>query len=1084
MSDSFDIEAAVSLLKKAVPMIGSEQEAVIRAHFEQNLANLFPLSSDEPAHWWIEYHAKGSEAYVQSYNQGTTKRGFVDVLVGSTAIEYEKDLTKTNLLAHGEDQVREYCAGLLNKGIPQRNIIGVLSDTVRWKAFRISEILASFLEDGGKQYGEKHLRLEELESIDLSSAGPTEASQLCRFLLKYLAREGSRLLDADTLASDLGFTSDFCGIHIDALEELVGTAFKENKEYSRLIAQVWTDFVSYLGGSGAAGEFDQNSYVGELYILTLAKLLCANVLEGKTIGSTDQSLTSVIDGTYFKSRGFTNLVEYDYFGWLNTGDNVASLLPIARGIQSDLAAYDFVSVPSEDLFGSLMAQLAERSQRLLLGQEWTPAWLAREVVESVLTRLPNGVEPRLLDMCCGSGSMIVETVKSVCNDYRENNIEPTEDSLNKISQSITGFDIDPLAVMLSKVSWILAAKDWIEGAGAFDITIPIYHADSLFASTPITQVVLQDGSDSYELNLDGHTVSLPSFLVSSEKSDLYDLILSTTYSVAMEAAGESENLDHRRISQDIVTSSTAQTKTALSNDETTSVTDFVNELVITLEELQRSGRNGIWAFILSNSYRPGLVAGSFNGLVSNPPWLAMSKVADNPYKTSLTTMADNYGVKPSGSSHLHTELATIFLLHAIDRYLSNNAHIACILPETIKSAHHHNRFRTGDYLRAATPVDFTCSEVWDVESGTFKNEAVVVTGWKRPPSSTDYFRGMVCAKSGKTKKNLFINTQGQRTAWSETENAGSNTGFFDPAPFRQGADIFPRTAVFHETERMGGRINLSRIDKASSPSAYLVNDVKKFDDLYVEAKGVSGSFVYNILLSKHLTPFSVGEAAPGILPFEKNEDGWRALSNSEIALHGAATSTVFKKTMGIMESNPGDYFDYVDTPRKKLSIQQMPVTGWLVVMGAGGKNVCSGFTNLSQINVAKIIIDQTLYWVVVPSKEEALYLCGLLNSEAINTVIREFQPRGERGERHIHKLPLGATPKFDSSDTAHNDVVAKTRLLLDDWDRYINANSSDVSPLFDPNKSLHIRRKKISDLIKTLDTYAAYADSCNALYAV
>jgi len=68
--------------------------------------------------------------------------------------------------------------------------------------------------------------------------------------------------------------------------------------------------------------------------------------------------------------------------------HVKGLLPVASAIQDDLCAYDFTSTPAEDLFGVLLSQLARRSQRLLLGQEWTPTWLAEKVVGKVFDGLP------------------------------------------------------------------------------------------------------------------------------------------------------------------------------------------------------------------------------------------------------------------------------------------------------------------------------------------------------------------------------------------------------------------------------------------------------------------------------------------------------------------------------------------------------------------------------------------------------------------------------------------------------------------------------------------------------------------------
>src|SRR6202030_1841089 len=87
----------------------------------------------------------------------------------------------------------------------------------------------------------------------------------------------------------------------------------------------------------------------------------------------------------------------------------------------------------------------------------------------------------------------------------------------------------------------------------------------------------------------------------------------------------------------------------------------VHALVRRMAELAVGNRNGIWAFILRNTYRPGLLTGQFNGLVSNPPWLALSGLADNPYRAMLTARASLYGVRPTGSSFLHLELCTTHL---------------------------------------------------------------------------------------------------------------------------------------------------------------------------------------------------------------------------------------------------------------------------------------------------------------------------------------------------------------------------------------------------------------------------------------
>lgn len=1090
MSTNFNVAAAKEYLAEASRLIKQGAvEDVLRHSLSAKLPQMFP---DSP--WWVGYHSKGSEKHLKFDKGGKTGSGFVDALVGATAIEYEKNLTDQALFTHGLDQLRDYCAGLLNDGEPESLIVGVLSDTVHWYAYRIRKVLPLNVVQGATKYGRDHLELEEIDQADLSAAGPHDAKLLGEFLTKHLGREGARRLGAETLAFDLGFESPFCSRHIVGIRVLVDKAFADNRGYADLIEKLWTDFVSYLGGSGAAGGFDRQTYVGELYVLTLAKLLCANVLVIKALASDDAELADILDGRFFKARGLTNLVEYDYFGWLNESPHVAELLPVARAMQDDLRAYDFVSAPAEDLFGALMAQLAKRSQRLLLGQEWTPAWLAEKVVGKVFDTLPEDADPRLVDMCCGSGAMVVEAVKRAAKRLESTGVSPDAAGMKRLSLTITGFDIDPLAVMLAKVGWVLAARTWFSGLDSGEISIPVYHADSLFAATPLSKTVdVDSGATRYELRLDDKIISLPGFLVSSKRRVLFDTLLDRGYAMAMASANQAASTLTDAAVETLVKQAIGHLEDSLSEEEETETLAFCKGLLDSLDALQRAGRNGIWAFVLRNSYRPGLVAGQFNGLVSNPPWLALSKVADNPYKDTLRARAESYGIKPEGSSHLHIELATIFLLHAIEKYLAYNAVVGCVLPESLLSAHHHNPFRQAEYRAARRPVPFLVNEIWRVEKGTFKNEAIVVFGGKTnaTPALAGTITGKLASPSGLMNLTFRRISQGNRTAWSDKPAAGAGkNGFFNPADFRQGADIMPRTLVFHECVRASttaAKWNLAPIDLSTSALRYLVSDAKTHKTFKLTANNVDGKFVFDVLLSHHLTPFDMSHPAKGFLPIEKNESGgWVPVPETHLAAYGAATSQAFASIFKVIGQTftSVEYFEKLDSNRHKLSSQSLPTDGWLVFMGAGGDLVCAAHIDAQAYEADKTVIDQTLYWAAVPTEDEALFLVGLLNSEAINLVIKEFQPRGQFGARHVHKLPLGVTPSFDCAEAAHMDVVAKTKRLVADWS-HLKATDPEIPRLLDPNASkLHIRRKKLRDKLKGLPSYMDYELACRNLYAV
>lgn len=1070
-----------AFLKEAVALMSEgKSEDVLRHALSAKLPLMFP---EEP--WWTKAHVCGTESLAKFHELGSKKYGFVDVLVGSTVIEYERDLKASGTFDHGQHQVKQYCASQLNAGTPPDLLVGVLSDTVRWHAFGVLSVKEISAVPGATTYGPEHIELNPIDELDLSAAGNVEAKRLRDFLIRHLGREGGRLLAAFTLAKDLGFESPFCEAHLDPIEKLVDHAFQSNPTYAGLITKLWTDFVSYLGGEAAAGKFDMRSYVGELYILTLAKLICANVLSSRGLVSDDAELQSILDGSFFKMRGLPNLVEYDYFGWINASPYVSDLVKVARDIQDDLRAYDFASSPAEDLFGSLMAQLAARSQRLLLGQEWTPAWLAAKLVDHALSKVPEGQNPRFLDMCCGSGAMVVETVKGAQARLLASGAKPGDPAaLNELVASITAFDIDPLAVILAKVGWVIASKEWL--VPSHEAQIPVYHADSLFANTPVTKVFSATGEERRKLRLDTEEVELPKFLIKSKRQAFFDALLSRGYEMAMSSASSAKTTLKDQDIEVMVDSVAGETDAALSVTERSAALQFCGRLLRALEVLQRAGRNGIWAFVLRNSFRPALVAGRFNGVVTNPPWLALSKIGSNPYRDALKANADKYGIKAPGASHLHVEIATIFLLHAIDRYLTPNAVIACILPDTVLNGTHHEPFRLAKYLSATRPVAFDPNEIWKVASQTFKNEAIVLFGCKAHPKiPATKFVGREVWRYSSSNTTYHIVTSNGRSAWTTEPPASAievkKAESIGPQ-FRQGADIMPRGIIFHAALKTGAGWNLGPITKAS-PLYYLRSDGKILADFTLTAKGVSDQVMFDVLLSKHLAPYELAKGAKGLLPLKYGPDGWEIRTGPSLAALGSSTAGAVKKALAANNNESLDqFFERVDTERKKLTNQGWTGHDWLVFASAGGKLPCAAYLRGDQIPCQKTIIDQTLYWGKVESEDEAIYITALINSPAIIDVIVAHQPRGAFGERHIHKLAFDRTPMFDSTNEKHCEVVNVTRALLSEWS--VRKMQSDIQQLLSPDKHMITRRKKIRAAIESLPGWSDYTMAVAAIYGM
>ena len=1028
-------------------------EAVLRSEFMGRLRLMFPNTTDET---WINNYTEGTEAHTKIGTvSGKTASRFIDNLVGSTTIEYESDLRNTVKRDTGYAQVQEQAAGLIRAGMPASTVRGVLSDTVEWYAY--DAVLAPGVAPSACTVND--ITLVEIDELKLTDDSTISATQLCTFIRKHLAREQSRPLRAEFLVSDLGMDSAAYKSSVESLSSLVDLGRIADPS-ANLATELWSRFVDYL--EGAAGTFRIAAYVDEVYVTLLARLLSANVLKGKALLSTDDELHAILNGGFFRDNfQLENVVEQDYFGWLLGPSYIARLAAVAHDLQHDLYVYDFSWHPEEDLFGRLMSQLASRSQRKLLGQEWTPHWLARLLADRCINGLPEGESPRIIDMCCGSGTMLAEIIKATRDRFGFCTIEQLEDVA-------TGFDIDPLAVSLTKATWVVSLAAEIKQA-AKPITIPVYHADSLFTVTPVSaSVPLVEESDTIPISLDGTTIWLPTALVQPAYRELFDRIVDWAYDEAREAQRRGTVAGFSKADADCFLDGTiAAFNVTLSPDLYRQLSDALFPLAYRMAELAVAGRNGIWAFILRNTYRPGLLTGHFNGLVSNPPWLAMSGLADNPYRDLLKGRAKLYGIQPAGQSFLHLELGTMHLLHAIDRYLGPGACVACLVPGTVLNGNHHERLRQHDFLTSDRPVPFKIAEVWQVAPGTFKYPGAALIGHKRmdavglPRCS---FAGFVATNAGLDVVNFSIRSIGTtRSAWILENSADTVAASGEGRLPQQGADLMPRTAVCVDfTQEAGAEYRVETPTRAS-PWGFTIKSAKEMAAERFPGH-VAPRFIFRMAQSENLLPFILGaHRAPVALPALRMADGrWSILNEAEIRRQGfIQTARRFAainqklKTVGKGKSLQ----ERIDE-RGKLSKQVFGVDGYLLLAGAGGKNICAACVPLAQAK--DIVVDQTLYWKVITDQQEVWFQIGMLNSVALTTATLPFNPKGDFSERHLHTLPYRLMPAYDAANANHRKISALAKELA------ILAESHCATDpyLADPAKALAARRRKLRALLE------------------
>lgn len=1050
-------------------------EDKLRHFLSNSLIKIFP---DSP--WWIQEHVMGTETYLHfSNSEGKERVGFADSVVGKTAIEYERNLTISSIFNEGFYQVKEYCAALCNLGIKENDILGILSDTVRWYGYSIA-----IVGNHGRTrlFGPEDIQLKLNDYVDLSQVTNTEFDKFECFVDKYLGREQSRILTAKTLVLDFGLESEFYYKEIEFFKKTVTQAMDSNPDYAELIKTVWQNFIAYLGAS-EYGSFSLDTYTNEFYLVTVAKLICANILNGSPLVCNDSEIKKILNGKYFLRENIQNLVDYDYFGWLNNEPYASEIIGSVKRLQKLLCSYDFNTIGEDDLFGALLAQLSNREHRLLLGQDYTPHWVAKDMIDYTFDNLNE--PPRMLDMCCGSGVFLIEAIKKVREKYDINiaNYNAFKDEC--VFSCVMGFDIDPLAVMLAKVNWVMTMRDLFPYHTGH-ITIPVYHADSLFVATPITHNMPTHDNDSYLLFFDNNKVSIPSKLLTPSNRSTFDAFMSTCYEYAMERARGIEkpltDIQLELVMSSIEEESGVTPNTADKDEQKTSA----RKLILQLEKMQRNGRNGIWHFILNNSYRPGLVSNQFNCIVSNPPWLAMSKLADNPYKNTLQDKTGLFGIKPPGASHLHIELATTFLLAAIDKYLENNGRWMCVMPGSIMSGYHHEPLRLEQYRNSPHSIATNIDTLWELPITTFKNKAIVLGGEKTNMPSDYPLQGREYEDLNTIKHcNYYLKKQGNRSAWTNKDDGAELLDVLNnnPWPFNQGADIMPRTALFHKFRQLpNGTWTIKKIEKKSE-LYYLISDSHRDTCKNLEAEGFSNDYMYYCYISKHLSPFILSKPANVLIPAKKISGIWKGITAGEFAVMNPGTKYVFNEIQNESGESLLKLFDDKINIRRKLDNQKFSLGKWLVLSNAGGTNPCAAVLDLDGLDRTRLIIDQTLYWYLAESEDEALYITGLLNSETLSKAISDFQPQGGFGARHIHTIPYKIIPRFDEQNDGHLEVVSITKKLINEWEDCCTLDS--VGKYINPSSgSLNSRRRKLQTALKQLPSYSEYERTCGNVLCV
>lgn len=644
-------------------------EAAKRSRFAALIAELFPGSKA------VSDYSRGVEKLIRidQASGEKQKRGRADAYYGNAIIEFEKSLSAT--LEEAKHQLCEYVAGTWQKetGEPLRPLLAIASDGIRWISYR------PVLPEGERPTPEAVV-LDELRDFRLTD---DTLGEFWLWLTSLLFRPQQVEATAEQFQFEFGSLSFQYREGMAALKR--GWAKVNGGSEAKLAFETWQRYLTVTYGRltedttaikdrETAQEISEleNLFLRHTYLASIARLLIwAALSQGKNANNLRQVAKDVLTGRYFESKRLANLVDDDFFHWIRTAEAEKILAPMWERILSHLTEYDLSDV-KEDVLKGVYQQLIDPKDRHDLGEYYTPDWLCERIVRELL---PKHGYKTVLDPSCGSGSFL----RAAIAHFLSHNTDGTpETRLRLLLSNVQGIDIHPVAVTISRATYVLALGKLI-GSARSSINVPVFLADSLFLPREVEQNLYEKLSG-VEITFGGKKrekhVVIPDMLI--QTPELFDAAISACTTVAEEHA--LSNRDTKDSLDKYLAVHVPELHKLL---EYPDILPALWSFTESLAGLIRDKENSIWSFIIRNSYRPAMLKQQFDFIIGNPPWLSYRYISDPDYQDEIKRRAvSKYKIAPK-SQKLFTqmELATVFLAHSMATFAKTDARLAFVMPK-------------------------------------------------------------------------------------------------------------------------------------------------------------------------------------------------------------------------------------------------------------------------------------------------------------------------------------------------------------------------------------------------------------------
>jgi len=890
-----------------------------------------------------------------------------------------------------------------------------------------------------------HLRLET--ELDLDAG--------MKRLLLYMRSTGRERMSSKTILKRFGPQSETCRHSVPMIYKKLEDAVADGNpkvvilydEWNRIFGDVYgnkeTDFTSardalfgmYNIGNGST-DIRRTLFSVQTYYNIILKLLVNTLLNSlnhpayTAAGKYDRvDVHSLFAGKTISDLRIPNFFEVHYFEWfLYCKDFNYSIIRDVATHLDQIEATASVIKPEivEDVFREVYNGLMPKQVRRLLGEYYTPGWLVDFALDTAEYR--GQADKSLLDPTCGSGSFLTHAIKRF---VEKNKGMPREEMVETITTKIVGYDINPITVITAKANYILALGDVT--TLKHDIDIPIYMCDSVLV--PTVHAKQNSESNSIKVNTIVGEFEIPVFKTRKDSDafmhEVSECVERYSFEEFISYAEKNKGLSMEGVDPNVAK-------------------EFYRKVC----DLHLTSRDGFWGIILKDAFAPLFSKGGFDVIVGNPPWISWKAMSDTYRKQTLDIWL-GYGIFEKSSYDkitTHDDFAMAVTYVSIDHYLKSGGELVFILPQTfLKASKGGEGFRKFSITRDRLNVPFAVEKVYDMLKiqpfrGIAANKASMVRFKKNKKMEYPIDEYMECVPNGNgavcysdtydeavakfdcvRKQAKPINANDDRSPWLTMDSAEMQTQvkFLGQSAYRGRKGVEPCGAkgiYLVNAERDGSETNV-RIANLLERSR-----LAKAKERGVKKGSVEKDFVYPMVGGRNFEKWGIKSHLYIMVPhYEIGKNPYHGVPETELKVNCPLTYKWLYHFHDILletRIRNGKFFDKDQYPFYRLdNVGPYTFAPYKVAWREQNRTMvaCVISTLETQPLGKKIVVtDSKVLFCPLNNRQEAHYLCAVINSPLIARIIDGYTIDTNRGIDILDNIKI---PEYSKDNPLHRKLA-------------------------------------------------------------